>query len=327
MNDDRFMHALQRDPRPEHARSLWQRLRGMGPVEDETPRFAWTPALAGVAAAVALVSLFVFPSVRASAQAFLDLFRVRNFVAVTVNPDRIKALDAQKLDLRSMIGEHTQMLQEPGPRKAFLSPAAAGAAAGMFVRTPGWLPSGMSLADTVWVQGEGRMRITADAARLRQVLDALQLGDVQVPAGLDGQTIDVHAFPAVQQRFLSERRRAMLMQAKSPEVGLPSGVDLARLGEIALRVMGLSENEARSLAARTDWRSTLLVPVPLTAGSFREVDVNGAKGLLVSYEEPAAGDRPARHAVMLLWSQGEDVFAFAGNVSSDDLVQMAISLR
>jgi hypothetical protein len=328
VNDDRFMQSLRRDPDPAQARSLWARLRAQSPAvaDDEAPRFAWQPAFAGLAAAALVVALFVFPSARATAQAFLDLFRVRNFVAVNVDPDRFKALDS-KLDLKTLVGDRVQTLQEPGAPRPFISTGAAGAASGLFVKTPGWLPGGMTRADTVWVAGEGRMRITADTQRLRQVLDALDLRDVQIPAGLDGRTVDVHAWPAVHQRFTSDRRRAMLIQAKSPEVSLPAGVDLARLGEIALRVLGMSASEARSMADRTDWRTTLLVPVPVTSGSFQEVDVNGARGLMVRFEEPAKGDQPARRGAMVLWNQGDDVFALTGNLDSQDLVQMAGSIR
>ena len=328
MNDDRFMQSLRRDPDPAHARSLWARLSALSAasVDEESPRLAWRPALAGIAAAALVVVLFVFPSARAMAQAFLDLFRVHNFVAVSVDPDRFKALD-QKLDLKSLVGERVQKLQDPGEPRPFTSVAAAGAATGLFVKTPGWLPSGMTLADTVWVAGEGRVRITADTQRLRQVLDALDLRDVQIPAGLDGRTVDVHAWPAVHQRFVSERRRAMLIEAKSPEVSLPEGVDIARLGEIGLRILGLSATDARRMADRTDWRSTLIVPVPVTSASFEEVDVNGARGLKVRFEEPAKDGKPARQGAMILWSQGDEVFALTGNVGSQDLMQIATSIH
>ena len=328
MNDDRFMQSLRRDPDPERARSLWARLRAQSPAveEDEAPRLAWAPALAGLASAMIVFALFLFPSARATAQAFLDMFRVHNFVAVSVNPERFKALDA-KLDLKTLVSDRVQTVQEPGPPKPFLSTGAAGAASGLFVKTPGWLPAGMNPKDTVWVQGEGRMRVTADTQRLRQVLDALDLRDVQIPSGLDGRSIDVHAWPAVRQQFASERRKAMLMQAKSPEVSMPSGLDLARLGEIALRVLGMNETDARRMAASTDWRSTLLIPVPVTAGAFRQVDVNGAHGLLVTFQEPATGDKPGRSGTMVLWSQSDEVFALSGNMDSQETMQIAASIH
>ena len=328
MNDDRFMQSLRRDPDPSHARSLWARLRAMSPApaDDEAPGFAWRPAFAGIAGAALVVALFVLPSARAMAQAFLDLFRVHNFVAVSVDPDRFKALD-KKLDLETLVGDRVQKLQDPGPPRPFLSAGAAGAASGLFVKTPGWLPTGMLADDTVWVAGEGRARITADTQRLRQVLDALELRDVQIPAGLDGRTVEVHAWPSVHQRFESGRRRAMLVQAKSPEVTLPTGVDLPRLGEIALRVLGMNATDARRMADRTDWRSTLIVPVPMTSGSFQEVDVNGARGLMVRYEEPAQDGKPAHQGAMVLWTQSDEVFALTGNVGSQDLMEMAGSIH
>src|SRR6185503_11286761 len=204
------------------------------------------------------------------------------------------------LDLKRLIGERTQVLQEQGPERTFPSAAAAAAQAGLIARMPSWLPTGMA-ADTVWLKGEGRVRVTADGARLRELMDLLDVRDLTVPRELDGAVVEVHAYPAVRQTFRSTsgKTRSMLLQSKSPEVSLPAGVELARVAEIGLRMLGMSPSEARSLAQGTDWRTTLLVPVPTNAASFQEVGVDGQRGLLVV---PKREDGKPRHT-MLLWSR------------------------
>jgi hypothetical protein len=105
---------------------------------------------------------------------------------------------------------------------------------------------------------------------------------VQVPQGLDGQPVTVHKPAIVVQSFTDGKHSFAVLEAMSPEVTLPPGADLRQLGELGLRVLGLDANEARRLAAAIDWRSTLLVPVPTSAGSFRQVTVNGKQALFIS---------------------------------------------
>jgi hypothetical protein len=323
VTEDRFMHSLRREPRRDFTRRLWGRLAPATPDDDRegAPR-RWAPAFAIAAAAVAILALFAFPSMRASAQAFLDLFRVRNFVAVSVDPARLERLKKGDLDLEKLIGDRLQVLEEPGPPLPYPTVTAAGAAAGILARSPSWLPAGLTL-DSVRVCGAGRARITADATRLRELMTLLDVRDVAIPNGVDGAVVEVHAWPAVQQTFRRDGprggRRAMLLQAKSPEISMPAGLELARLAEIGLRMLGTPEADARRLAERTDWRSTLLVPVPADAETFQEVDVDGARGLLVASR--ARGHR------LILWSRGDEVFALGGTLATEDLLQMAGSLR
>ena len=335
--DDKELHSLRREPRPEFARELHERLRRQGPAA--APARTWRPAplgwsLAGGLAAAFVVLCFTVPAVRVSAQAFLDLFRVRNFAAVSVDPARLERLKDQKLDLESLIaGGRVDTLEAPGKPVVVASAQEAAAAAGYAVRVPAQRPGGFA-PDTIVVVRPGSVRFGVDTQRLRQALDALDIRDVTVPAGLDGQTLTVRTSPMVAQRFVREKRHLELMQAPSPEVSLPAGLDLERLGEIALRVAGLDPGEARRFASTIDWHSTLLVPVPTDASSFSEVTVRGNRGLLVRFSGeskagPGVHDKHGPHGpgCLLLWSEGGMVYALGGNVDAAPLVEMAESLR
>jgi len=166
-------------------------------------------------------------------------------------------------------------------------------------------------------------------ARRRAVRETLDLRDLEVPAGLDGQPITVRTSATVRQSFVGERRRVELVQGRSPEVSLPAGLDLERLGEIGLRIAGLDAGEARRFARSIDWHTTLVMPVPLDAASFTEVSVHGQRGLLVQSSAPTRGGDPHRRRPgrMLLWSEGDMVFALGGNLDEMAMVEMAESLR
>ena len=88
---------------------------------------------------VLLLAIVALPTGRASAQAFLDLFRVTHVAAVPVNMDRLNQLTQRGLDISSMIGSQVEVLADPGPAQVYSSPAVAASAAGYAV----WLQSGV----------------------------------------------------------------------------------------------------------------------------------------------------------------------------------------
>ena len=323
--DDRFLSEMRRDPRPEFARDLRARLAREG--EPDAPRSRLVPALAFAGAAVAIAVAFTFPTVRASAQAFLDLFRVRNFAAVPVDAERMRQLDG-KLDVKALLSDRIETLKEPGDPRPMPSVEAAGREAGIEVRVPQTIPDGLAL-DRVDLVGDGAARLTIDTARLRQALDALDIRDVAIPDGIDGRTVTVRTASAVVQRFRKGDLRADLLEARSPEVELPPGADLERLGEIGLRIVGLDRAEAHRFAHSIDWTGTVLVPVPVQGGAFREVTVRGNRALLVTIAPGSGDNRPRRRSggTTLLWAEGGQVFALTGNLGGMSMVEMANSIR
>jgi len=326
MEDDRFLKDFSREPRPEFARSLRAKLRA-GEEREERRGFVFRPAFALAAAGLAVIGLFSVPAVRVSAQALLDMFRVRNFAAVPFDASRMEKLQALKAggdDQAMMIFDH-QEIQKPTETKVS-SVSEASALAGTPVRTPGFLPNGFSV-DQIEVNSEGRARLTVDAAKLQAVLQTLDLRDVRVPAGLDGQPIEVHMWPVVDQSWIhTNGGKLHLVQSRSPEIGMRSGVDLRELGEMGLRILGLDASEAKRVAASIDWANTLVVPVPAGASSFREVTVNGNKGLMVEMTHSTKDNR-RRQGAVVMWSEGDQVFALSGSSSDGSLIQIAESLK
>lgn len=328
--DDRFLNEQRREPDPAFARTLRERLRG---DEDDAPArgFRFVPALAS-AAGIALIALaFTVPAVRVAAQNALDLFRVRSFAAVEIDEGRMDQLmklhDQMEADPSTALFEKQGVLKDPGKPVEYPTPELAGSAAGLpGLHTPRALPAGMKL-EHVAVTGEGQARLVVRVERVRKLIEALGLTDVQVPTYLDGQTIAVRMPHAVTQQYGDGKRHVNLVEGTSPDVSLPPGADLRQLGEIGLRVLGLDAGEARRVAGSIDWKSTLVVPVPASAESFRQVDVNGQKGLLIRCEEPTASGGHRRSGVLLLWTEGERVLAVQSDMSSEDVLELAQSLR
>ena len=318
MNED-FMLSAWRKPPPPFAAQLRGRLRQLDAPRTASPRRRHVLQAVACAASVLLaVGLFALPSVRAGAETFLDLFRVVNFVAISVPTERLTALQ-RGLDLPRMLGEQVHVVQASGPPQSVATAEQAGVLAGVAVHLPTWLPDGLTLQG-IEVLGEQRWTVAASSKKLQQVLDTLGINDLVVPPGLDGQSANIHVYPSLHVAYGARTGHVQFVQGRQPEAVLPHGTDLPLLAEIGLRVLGFEPNEARRFANSIDWRTTLLVPVPVSIAHFREVDIGAGTGLLI--ETPGTNGPPTSQ---LLWSAGNSVFALIGDVRPEELFEMARS--
>ncbi len=144
MNDDP-LSELREEPRSEFAASLARRLRELDEHERAHPhgerlRVRLVPPLLAAGLVAALALAFTLPPVRAAAREFLELFRVKRFAAVPVDPERLARLQEGKVDLKTLVGEQVEWIepaQEPVPVEG---PEEAAARAGVALRQPTVLP-------------------------------------------------------------------------------------------------------------------------------------------------------------------------------------------
>ena len=323
MSNDAWLHALRSDPSPLFKEQLRARLRAQEPAVD-TRRDWPRQALAAVAAVVVVSAVLSVPGVRASVAQFVSLFRFVNVVAIPVDASRLDRLKAENLEIGALIGEHVEVLKDPGPAVSMASLDAAAAAAGMTLAVPRWLPDKSEVLETE-VVGERQVRVTASSLRLQQVMDALGIDDISVPAGLDGQIVNVHVPPVVMIRYEhggSGGRRTRLYQARTPQLTLPASIDIQTLGEIGLRVLGLGSPEAKQFAQAIDWHTTMIMPVPPDATSFRQVDINGHLGVVIQHQP-----RNQSPTTTIVWSTSDRVLALVSIQHVDQALAMAMSVR
>jgi hypothetical protein len=320
MSKDAWLDALRSDPSPVFKEQLRARLRAHETTDDASrnwPRRALVPAFALVMLAL-LVSV---PGVRASVAQFLSLFRVVHIVPVAVDANRLDRLKAENLDLGGLIGEHIEVLKDPGAPVNVASLDEAAATAGMTLALPQWLPDNTQVLETA-VMGERVVRVTASSTRLQQVMDALGINDLTVPEGLDGHVVNVRVPPVVMIRYDHGERRSRLFQARTPQLTLPDNIDVQALGEIGLRILGLAPADARQFARAIDWHTTLVMPVPPNASQFRQVNINGHLGVVIDHQPR---DQSPTHTVV--WSTPDRVLALVTIANYDQAVLMANSVR
>jgi hypothetical protein len=318
--DDKFLHDMRRNPPAAFSHELRAALEEHGHADGASLLRASSMRWLGAAASVAVVAVaFSFPVVRAGAQSFLDLFRVVQFAAVSFDGSRLEQISFEGLDIPTMLGEQPGTRQEQPTPVSYASADEASAAVGFDVLEPAWIPVGWSRTELV-VTSAHSFAFTARTALLDVVLEQLAIEDVIVPPALDGATVSIDVPATAQSVFSRGEQSVRLIQANNPQMRFPAGIEPAEVAEIGLRILGLDRDEAYRLAWTIDWRSTLLVPVPVAEASFREVTVGGSTGVLIV----PAGEDPVS---MLLWGTDDRVFAIAGDISPVELQTIAQSAQ
>ena len=267
-------------------------------------------AFSGFVAVVLVVVALALPPVRAAASDFLGLFRVQKFSAISVSPQQLALLE-QVAEQGLYPGEF-EPIQDPGPPQHVSSLEEAAALAG----APLLSPSALGPPTRIQVSGAGSGRLIVDLQSARRILRAAEVDPRLLPDSLDGAEIDVAIFPVVEQRWGED---ISLLQSPSPQIDYPDDVDPNILGEALLQMLGMSQSEARRLAAGIDWSSTLLLPVPENLATFSEINVNGASALALTSIEGAESS--------LLWQQDGVIFVLVGRESMDALQEIARSLQ
>jgi hypothetical protein len=102
---------------------------------------------------------------------------------------------------------------------------------------------------------------------------------------------------------------------------------------ISLRAMGMDKANAEATAAKIDWNSTFVMPIPANAASFRDVTITGREGILIESRNDPAGEqaqngrrRGRPQGVMVIWTDGDIVYALQGNISDITAIQLAESV-
>ena len=276
---------------------------------------------------------------RAAAREFLDLFRVKRFAAVPVDPRGSSGSRRAGSTSRAWSPTRCRSWWPRSRRRRWTAPRPAPCGPGSPPQLPAALPARTELAEAK-LSPAASFRVQVDTGKLEALALAAGADEIEIPAFWNGATIDVEVPPVLGVRYarkvdaagaaLPREDSFVLLQSAIPQVELPEGFDLATLGRLGLRLAGMSATEALSFSRAIDWRSTLLVPVPVQGGTFREVEVSGHKGLLVTFQPPAPADASAprpRAQGLVLWSTDDKVMALQGPGSAEgiDLLEMAQS--
>ncbi len=278
---------------------------------------------AGLAVIVIIGLLFTLAPVQAAASEFLGLFRVRKFAIVAINPADLQDLNQIGGQIDKLLSDQVTVVKQPGETVTVASTAEASQKAGIRVRLPSALDQ-----PKLRVQDGVDIKLQVDLARIQAILDAAGRSDIRLPQALDGSNVEFVIPPMVTAEYGSSSYGAdyvMLVQLASPTVDAPAGINLAQIGEAMLQLLGLSPAEARHFARSIDWSSTLVIPMPTDAGSFRDVNVDGTQGVLIESRPQSRSMRRTQYT--LLWQKNDVVYGLVWWNDATRGIEIANSLR
>ena len=295
----------------------------------------------GLAAAFVLTLIVSIPATRALADQLLSLFRVEQVAVVPIDFTGMQQLTGDGplgKQMSQLLSSSTTVTQKPGKPQQVADAAQAGKLSGFTVRVPqGKTPSRIS------VLGASAFTFTVDRARAQAVLDEGGRTDLQLPASIDGAQISARIPAAVSVDFGScpdpsddtaggfegggsrGRRYAdcvILAEIPSPTVDAPANVDIAQLAQLGLEFTGMSSEQAAAFTSSVDWTSTLVIPIPRNAATYRQISVDGVTGTLI---ERPVDDAPQ---FVLIWIKNGIVYSIGGlGSNSQQAIDMANSLH
>lgn len=303
---------------------------------------ALTISLAVVA--VLAVSL-AFPQMRAWAGQFLGLFRVQQVTVLPIDISNLSQLSGNSAlgsQIANLLSTSIDMTQKPSEPQPAGDASQASQMAGFTVR----LPTSQTLSPALTVQNGMAFQFVVDEQRVQALLNSAGRSDLVLPSSLNGATIKVTIPSGVSASYgncpaassdttglglnnssggSNGRKYAdcvILAQIPSPTVLTPPDVDLTQLAEIGLEFTGMSAAQAQTFAQTVNWTSTLVIPVPVNAATYKQITVDGVTGVLI--QRPP--DDAPQYA--LVWVKDGIIYAIGGlGADTTTAINMANSMK
>ena len=174
-------------------------------------------------------------------------------------------------------------------------------------------------------------------------MDELGISDPKLPAELDGAEVSLELPVAVAAAYgacevspemvreagvdpdgpIPDLSKCItLTQFPSPEISAPPGLDIARIGQSFLQVLGMTPEEAAQFGQSVDWTTTLVIPIPRYGTEYQEVLVDCVEGTLIMQSQ-----RSEFPHYLLIWIKDGIVYALTGPGDVQSAVELANSLE
>ena len=185
--------------------------------------------------------------------------------------------------------------------------------------------------------------MVVDLPKVQALLDELGIVELKLPAELDGAEVSLELPVAVAAAYgtcevspemirevggdpdrpiVNLNECVTLTQFPSPEISAPPGLDIARIGQAFLQVLGLTPEEAAQFSQSVDWTTTLVIPIPRYGTEYQEVMVDGVAGTVIMQSE-----RSEFPHYLLVWIKDGTVYALTGPGDAQSAVELANSLE
>ena len=296
--------------------------RPVTPVERLTTgvRLSWPRAYRPVALLAFAALLLGVLGASGLAQSLVKIFEPQRFQAVQVQPTDLNRL--------GVVLDYGKLHWTSGPPdlKPVTSRSQAAQQSGLAVLAPGALPSGIPSSVSYLVAPRTTGSLVLSAATLASSAKKAGVTVSPMPASIDGSTLYLDAGPAVMEVYGGGAPNAagifegfpalVILETRTPTVS-STGATQQQLEDYLLSQPGVPPEVAAQIRAIKNPNTTLPVPIPSGLASSRQVQVQGAQGLLVD----------AGIASGVVWQKDGVIYAVVGQVTPDQVVAIADSLH
>lgn len=271
----------------------------------------WT--ISGVA--VVMVIILATPSARLRAQVLFQRLTLRGIQIVGVRPDLYSAL-------------LFEWSIPPRPAHLVIGPEEAAREAGIVPNLPDWTMVSQPVPSFgIGVMGGGAGRYQIRISDMRSALTRAGANDIAVPDSWDGAEVAIEMNPVV---YVSANK-FLLLQFLPGHVLTPPGFDLVLFVEALLRIGGMPERQARTLAQGIGANPGVLLGMPSDFPfDTYEIPLRAGKGVVIKNNVGREPPKqcflcPSPGEVLVAW-QSSRVYVLKTNLTESRTVDIANSL-
>ncbi len=293
------------------------------------------PLWVGLAFILVLAVALAFPPLRAIANDFLGLFRVEQVSVIQVDSGFFSGRLGSSSQIENLMTNNMQV-ERSGVEQPAADAAQASQLAGFSVR----LPAALETQPELVVQPGGQALFNIDLELVQGVLKELGQDNLELPETLDGAQVTVDIPTSVianygdctddtelEQRASSDpddpqpapaNNCTAFLQMPSPSVNAPPDLDIERIGQAYLQILGMEAAEAQRFAENVDWATTFVIPIPREGTAYKDVSVDGVTGTLITHYSKQ---------YILVWLKDGLLYALSGPGDAKTALNLAETLR
>ena len=274
--------------------------------------------IAAACATLLITACITVQPVKAAIESALSIFRVENVKGITVS---LKDMQEIQTKLSSGQGEINldQMgnIKLQGGERRSSSPEDIKSLPDIAVAFPSVLSN--EVPDITVVE-PSTIDFTLKVQNVNQIMKSFGATKL-LPDSIDGKTFKADFASQVSINYHVNDKFIRIMETKSPQLTVPEGVNVDEVYNAVVELPILPEHLQSQLKSIKDWKNTIYIPV--VESEMTEVDINGAKGYLSSQKDKFS---EGQHSWIVWYNEGV-IYTVSGNVSSDEIVDIASSMR
>lgn len=289
--------------------------------------------LASACAVLMLVLCITIQPVRAAISSALSIFRVENVKSISINVGDLTKIQREIAAHKSNIDlDKLGSVKTTGGKPREISAADASSIPDFKVLIPAINPG---LSSRIKTTDPGRIQFDLNIANVNSLLSSLG-ADKLLPESLNGKTFSIDVPRMLNIEYTNGTKRINIIETKTPELQVPSDVNVDELYNSLTELPILPDNLQRQLKSIKDWKNTMYVPV--VESHMDEIDINGVKAFASDIKTEAADGSKTSDSISsetneqkmssyVIWFKDGVFYEVNGNVDRSELINIAKSMR